>query len=139
MKRTKNDEQVFAAPEQMKLKLWQIGCADLVVLNKTDLVSVAQIEQIKSWLDEHFNRYRLIEATRCDVPLEILLSAGRYDASQLSAKSLESNGHKHHNGHACDDPNCQHHHHEHDPITRAPSAPGATKRNSRFRWRRCVK
>src|SRR5262249_22014967 len=31
-------EQVFAAPEQMHLKLWQIGFADLLILNKVDLV-----------------------------------------------------------------------------------------------------
>ncbi len=38
-------EQVFAAPEQMKLKLWQIGFSDLLVLNKVDLVGPAQIEK----------------------------------------------------------------------------------------------
>jgi hypothetical protein len=27
--------------------------------------------------DEHFHRYRLIEARHCDVPLEILISAGK--------------------------------------------------------------
>ena len=32
-------EQVFAAPEQAQLKLWQIACSDLLVLNKVDLVS----------------------------------------------------------------------------------------------------
>jgi len=34
-------------------------------------------------VDQHLHRYRLIEATGCDVPLEILLSAGRYDAAQV--------------------------------------------------------
>ncbi|MGH8678407.1 MAG: CobW family GTP-binding protein [Burkholderiales bacterium] len=77
-------EQVFAAPEQMQLKLWQIGCADMLILNKVDLAGRNQIGKIKAWLDEHFHRYRLIEAKHCDVPLEILLSAGRFDVSQLS-------------------------------------------------------
>ena len=31
-------EQVFAAPEQMELKIWQVATADMVILNKTDLV-----------------------------------------------------------------------------------------------------
>ena len=75
-------EQVFAAPEQMKLKLWQIGCADLLILNKVDLVGEQQVTKIKAWLDEHFHRYRLIEAKHCDVPLEVLLSVGRFDAAR---------------------------------------------------------
>ena len=75
-------EQVFAAPEQMKLKLWQIACADLLILNKVDLVGEQQVTKIMAWLDEHFHRYRLIEAKHCDVPLEILLSVGRFDAAR---------------------------------------------------------
>ena len=31
-------EQVFAAPEQMELKIWQVATADMLILNKTDLV-----------------------------------------------------------------------------------------------------
>ncbi|MGH7179976.1 MAG: CobW family GTP-binding protein, partial [Tepidisphaeraceae bacterium] len=58
-------EQVFEAPEQMELKLWQIACADMLVLNKIDLVKPDQIAKIKAWLDEHFHRYRLIEARSC--------------------------------------------------------------------------
>lgn len=78
-------EQVFAAPAQMKLKLWQIASADLLILNKVDLVDRERIGRIRSWLDDHFHRYRLIEAQRCDVPLEILLATGRYDAAGLDS------------------------------------------------------
>lgn len=74
-------EQVFAVPEQMQLKLWQIGCADLLLLNKVDLVDAAQITRIGDWLDEHFHRYRLLQTSHCEVPLEILLAAGRLDAT----------------------------------------------------------
>ncbi len=37
-------EQVFAAPEQMELKIWQVATADMLILNKTDLVGPEQIE-----------------------------------------------------------------------------------------------
>ena len=77
--------QIFAAPELMDLKLRQIAFADMLILNKADLVSRDEIGRIRSWLDEHFHRYRLVEATRGEVPLEILLSAGRFDAVQLEA------------------------------------------------------
>ena len=39
---------VFDAPGQMQLKLWQIGCAYLLILNKVDLAGRAQIEKIKA-------------------------------------------------------------------------------------------
>ncbi len=78
-------EQVFAAPEMMELKLRQIAFADMLILNKVDLVTREEIEQIKAWLDERFHRYRLVESSGGDVPLEILLSVGRFDPSQLDS------------------------------------------------------
>ena len=81
-------EQMFAAPEQMQFKLWQIGFADLLILNKVDLVGRDQIRNIKAWLGEYLHRYRLIEASRCNVPLEILLSVGRFDPTQLDYRSF---------------------------------------------------
>ncbi len=72
-------EQVFAAPELMELKIFQMACADMVILNKVDLVDREQIAKITAWLDSRFHRYRLIEARHCNVPLEVLLSVGRFD------------------------------------------------------------
>lgn len=71
--------QIFAAPEMMKLKLLQIAYADMLILNKFDLASREEIARLKAWLDERFRRYRLVEATCGEAPLEILLSAGRFD------------------------------------------------------------
>jgi hypothetical protein len=34
-------EQMFAAPELMELKLFQMACADMVILNKPNLVTAA--------------------------------------------------------------------------------------------------
>ncbi len=98
-------EQVFTAPEQMQLKLWQIGCADLLLLNKVDLVDAAQIERIKHWLDEHFHRYRLLQTRHCELPLDILLSVARVDAMAATADASAT---------ACHHQGCQHEHeHEH--------------------------
>jgi G3E family GTPase len=97
-------EQVFAAPEQMQLKLWQIGFSDLLILNKVDLVGPEHVARIRDWLDEHFHRYRLIEARQCNVPLEVLLSVGRFESEQLGLTALE------HDAHGCKDTNCGHHH-----------------------------
>ena len=62
-------EQVFAAPESMELKIFQMACADMIILNKVDLVGRDQIGEIREWLDSRFHRYRLIEANHGDVPL----------------------------------------------------------------------
>ena len=78
-------EQVFAAPEMMELKLRQVAFADMLILNKVDLVTREEIERIKAWLDDRFHRYRLVEASGGNVPLEILLSVGRFDPSRLDA------------------------------------------------------
>lgn len=96
--------QIFATPEMMELKLRQIAYADMLLLNKADLVSRDEIARIRAWLDGHFNRYRLVEAIRGEVPLEILLSAGRFDAAQL-----EMPFHDHDEG-FCHEPGRHHHH-----------------------------
>jgi G3E family GTPase len=75
-------EQVFDAPEVMELKMFQMACSDLVILNKVDLVDQGQVARIRQWLDSRFHRYRLIESSHCDVPLEVLLSVGRFDPEQ---------------------------------------------------------
>ena len=55
-------EQIFAAPEMMELKLRQVAFADMLILNKVDLVTPEEIARIKAWLDDRFHRYRLVEA-----------------------------------------------------------------------------
>jgi len=65
------------------LKLRQIAFADLVVLNKTDLVEPAHIEVIRDWIDLHIKRIRIVETSHGDAPLDVLLGAGRFDPAQL--------------------------------------------------------
>ena len=104
-------EQVFLSPDQMRLKLQQIAFSDLLLLNKVDLVDAAQIAKVKNWLDEYFHRYRLLEASHCELPMEVLLAAGRFDAAGLRDQTSPLD----HDAAACDDPTCtQEHGHEHD-------------------------
>ena len=103
-------EQIFAAPEMMELKLRQVAFADMLILNKVDLVAPEEIERIKAWLDDRFHRYRLVQTSRGNVPLEILLSVGRFDPSRLDATPPhEEPSHPP----DCDDPDCGHHLHGH--------------------------
>ena len=97
-------EAVFADGDNEALnmlKLRQIGFADLVVLNKTDLVGTEHIEVVKEWIGHHLNRIRIIEATRCDVPLEVLLAVGRFDPVNVISQREDSDVEEHedHHGH----------------------------------------
>jgi G3E family GTPase len=101
--------QLFAVPEQMELKTRQIAYSDMLILSKTDLVSREEVGRIRAWLDERFPRHRLVEAPRAEVPMEILLSSGRFDPSQMQT------------GHAladkCASGNCNHASHQHHTST----------------------
>jgi len=82
-------DQLFAYPEYpplLDLKLRQVGFADMVVLNKVSLAGREQLSKVRKWLDEHFNRLRIVETDYCEVPFEILLSVGRFDAAQAIEK-----------------------------------------------------
>jgi G3E family GTPase len=74
-------DQVFAHPEYaplLDLKLRQVGFADIVILNKVGLAGPTQVGKVMAWLDEHFNRLRIVETNYCEVPDEILLGVGRF-------------------------------------------------------------
>ena len=96
-------EQIFAAPETMQLKLFQIACADMLILNKVDLAGPERMQKLRSWIDDHFINVRLVETNFCDVPYEILLGVGRFDPARVAT-----------NGHAVGDDSDEREHHEHD-------------------------
>ena len=103
-------DQVFAHPEYpplMDLKLRQVGFADMLVLNKVGLAGPEQVEKARAWLDDHFNRLRIVETNYCEVPYEILLGVGRFDPARAGLNS-------HIVEHSCTDPTCHDDHHEHD-------------------------
>jgi G3E family GTPase len=107
-------DQVFAYPEHPaveQLKLRQIAFADMMILNKADLAGPEQVKKVRAWIDDHFSRPRIVETSYCDVPLEILLSVGRFDParSDLDRQALEHAG--------CTDANCRDEHHGHDHST----------------------
>ncbi|MBK7974151.1 MAG: GTP-binding protein [Deltaproteobacteria bacterium] len=105
-------DQLFAhrtRRELMLLKLNQIGYSDLLILNKVDLAGPDETANVRDWLDQSFPRLRIVEATHCDVPLEILLAVGRFDPARgaLESPAAASAG-------ACADPSCHGDHHGHD-------------------------
>ena len=89
-------EQVFANPEYpalQELKLRQIGFSDMAILNKVDLVDEAQRTEVREWIDGRIKRVRMVEASYCEVPLEVLLGVGRFESEQLTYASTSDTVH----------------------------------------------
>jgi G3E family GTPase len=59
-----------------KLAIDQIEVADIVVINKTDLVSEKQLQQVHRWLENTSPQARMIEATYGQVPMELIFGVG---------------------------------------------------------------
>ncbi len=103
-------DQVFAHPEYpplLDLKLRQAGFADMLILNKAALAGPAQVEKVRTWLDGHFSRLRIVETDYCKVPYQILLGVGRFDPDRaaLNAPAVEQ---------SCTGPACHDDQHRHD-------------------------
>ena len=101
-------DQVFANPELpalIALKLRQVAYSDMVILNKVDLAGPEQVKKVRAWIDDNFRQRRIVETRHCDVPLEVLLSVGRFGPPQsdLDQQALEHIG--------CADATCQDEHH----------------------------
>ncbi|BCX03085.1 MAG: GTP-binding protein [Candidatus Roseilinea sp.] len=96
----------------------QVSAADIIVLNKVDLVTPAQLRQVKDWIYEITPRARILETTFGQVPLELLLGVGEFAIEKL-ARREQRDVHTHevhaHREHAHEhDPD--HHHHDHSLV-----------------------
>jgi G3E family GTPase len=77
------------------LKLRQIAFADLVLLNKTDLVTPQHVEVVREWIGAHLERISVVETVRGEAPLDVLLGAGRFDPSRVETASSIAEGARH--------------------------------------------
>jgi G3E family GTPase len=68
-------EQALSDPELVPLQLRQIGCSDLVLLNKVDLAGPARTGEVAARIRKEFAGARIFETARCEVPAEILFAA----------------------------------------------------------------
>ena len=75
----------------------QFGQADLIVVNKTDLVSAAQVAKIQEWLGSLAPGVPIVMTRMAEVPLEVLLGAHdeRGPAAAGSTPEATSSQHAH--------------------------------------------
>ncbi|MFN7320700.1 MAG: CobW family GTP-binding protein, partial [Methylobacterium sp.] len=105
----------------------QIAFADVILLNKTDLVSPAELREVEARI-RGINPYAVLHRTqKCAVPLDAVLNRGAFDLErilEIEPAFLEADNHDHHHHHDHDH-ECgpgsthehhhhEHHHHEHD-------------------------
>jgi len=94
----------------------QIIYGDILLLNKTDLVSVEQVDKLEQYIHSVKQGARLIRCQRGEVPLPLILDVGYNDpehyADLLNQPETE-HVHHHHETHHHDHHEHHHHHSEH--------------------------
>lgn len=80
----------------------QIGFADIILLNKTDLVSAGELKDVEGRI-RAINPYaRIYRTNRCDVEIKSLLGQGAFDLQrilEIEPAFLESDDHDHRHDH----------------------------------------
>jgi G3E family GTPase len=76
----------------------QIVAADIVLLNKVDLVEPAQQEELRAWISRINARARVVNTIRCRVPAPLLLGV---ESRRVPALSARANGEHHHGFATC--------------------------------------
>ncbi|GAB1538143.1 hypothetical protein NUACC21_08010 [Scytonema sp. NUACC21] len=78
----------------------QIAYGDVILLNKTDLVSEAELEALEAKINQVKEGARILRTKQAQVPLPLILSVGLFETDRYFE---EAKGHSH-----------DHHHHDHD-------------------------
>ena len=109
-------ERLKDAPEAKS----QIAFADVIVLNKTDLVSDDELAEVEGRI-RAINPYAALHrAVRSDVPLQAVLERNAFDLDRIleiepAFLEAEESSHDHDDGHDHEcGPDCGHDHHDHD-------------------------
>jgi G3E family GTPase len=92
----------------------QISYGDIILLNKTDLVTPEELETIERKIQEVKESARIIRTTRGQVPLPLILSVGLFETDKyFDAADDHAHDHEHHH-HDHDHDHDHDHHHDHD-------------------------
>ena len=96
----------------------QIAFADVILLNKTDLVSPAELAAVEARI-RGINPYATLHKTqKCAIDLDKVLNRGAFDLDrilEIEPAFLEQDDHDHHHDHDHEcGPGCTHDHHDHE-------------------------
>ena len=109
-----NDENLDHETPISELFEDQLTCADLIIINKSDLISVAEIDALKTKLGSKTRKgVKIIQSTMGNVPSKVLLGQ-----NVNAEKDIQSRHEIHHDHHHDDHHHDDHHHddHHHDDF-----------------------
>jgi cobalamin biosynthesis protein CobW len=102
------DESLDHAPELRELFEDQLSAADLVILNKTDLLGADDLAKVQRIVEEKLPRaVKIINTSHCDLKPELILHVGAAAEDQISEIHTH---HDHHHDHESE------HHHAHEAF-----------------------
>jgi G3E family GTPase len=84
----------------------QIAYADIILLNKSDLVDEADLDLLEVRVRDMRPGARLLRSVKGQVPLPLILSVGLFETDQYYAPATPADGHQDHHDH-------EHHAHDH--------------------------
>lgn len=80
-------EQIVTLERQYAvLAMNQVGMADIVILNKVDLVDGAGLARARAYIKRVMPNARIYETTHADVPLPLILNVDAFDAGRLASR-----------------------------------------------------
>ena len=85
----------------------QIMYGDIIILNKTDLVSEEKLQELDTYINKTKSKARILRSQMGIVPIPLILDV---EIDQSAIAPTEKIDHEHDHQH---DANCQHDHHEH--------------------------
>ena len=96
----------------------QIAFADVILLNKVDLVSPGELEEVEARIRAHQPYAKLHRTTRCAIDLDAVLGRNAFDLDRMlelepEFLTVEEHDHDHHGHHRHDHHGHEHHGHEH--------------------------
>ena len=93
----------------------QIIYGDILLLNKTDLVSKDRVKELEESLRSIKKDARILHSVKGDVPLPLLMSVGLFESDRIAhtADHDHSHDHSHHDHHGHDHAHHDHSHHHH--------------------------
>jgi G3E family GTPase len=97
--------------------LSQIQYGDILILNKTDLVDVADVDSLEVRIRDMKNDARILRTTQSQASLPLILSVGLFESDKYfqSEEHHDRDHHEHeHHNHDHDHEHHEHHHHDHD-------------------------
>lgn len=81
-------EQVLSLEKENEvLAVLQVGAADIVIVNKVDLVQPEHLEKVKAWVRSIIPNARILEAIQGRVPVELIVGVGQFDTERLNSRN----------------------------------------------------